>query len=136
MHGSPHLKALNEWKCMLCAFWDQMGCGDIAGGMVRFSVKYAAAELDYPARGIPINRIGTYSLRFGGACTLSVAGFKPHGIMKMGWRALNLLLFMEYIPQQLSTFSAGMSDAMSKITPFVNIEGATNSDDLWADTIH
>ena len=113
-----------------------MGRGDVTGGMVRFSVKYAAAALDYPVRGIPIDRIDTHSLRSGGACALSLAGFKPHEIMKMGRWAPNSLSFMEYIQQQLSTFSAGMSDAMSKIKPFTNMEGATNSDDLRAGTIY
>jgi len=123
-------------NALLCAFWDQMGRGDVTGGMVRFSVKYAAAVLDYPVRGILIDRIDTHSLHSGGACALSVAGFKPHEIMKMGRWAPNSLSFMEYIQQQLSTFSAGMSDAMSKIKPFTNMEGATNSDDLRAGTIH
>ena len=104
--------------------------------MVRFSVKYAVAGLDYPARGIPVDRIDTHSLRSGGACALSIAGFKPHEIMKMGRWAPNSLSFMEYIQQQLSTFSAGMTTAMSKITPFTNMEGATNNNDLCAGTIH
>jgi len=56
--------------------------------------------------------------------------------MKMGRWAPNLLSFMEYIQQQLFTFSAGMSDTMSKITHFTNMEGATNSDNLQAGTIH
>ena len=133
VHIQQHSTSNNA---LLCAFWDEMGRGDVTDGMVRFSVKYAAAGLDYLAQGIPIDRIDTHSLRLGGACALSIAGFKPHEIMKMGRWAPKLLSFMEYIQQQLSTFSAGMSTAMSKIAPFTNMEGATNNNDLRVGIIH
>ena len=120
----------------MCSVWDAMGGGDITDDMVRFLVEYAAAGLDYPALGAPFDRIDTHSLRSGGACALSIARFKPHEIMKM-WRwAPNSLSFMEYIQQQLSTFSAGMSTEMSKITPFTTMEGATNSNYPRAGTTH
>ena len=40
------------------------------------------------------------------------------------------------IQQQLSTFSAGMSSAMSRIAIFTNMEGAVNADDLRTATIY
>ena len=43
--------------------------------------------------------------------------------------------FLEYIQQQLSTFSVGMSTDMSNIARFTNMEGATTSEDLQAATI-
>ena len=99
-------------------------------------MKYAAGAMNYPARGIPLARIDTHSLRSGGACALSLAGYKAHQIMKMGRWAPKSTAFMEYIQQQLSTFSAGMSSKMSRIAVFTNMEGAVNADDLRTATIH
>ena len=96
----------------------------------------SAGALDYPARGIPLTQVDTHSLRPGGACALSLAGFQEHQIMKMGRWALKSTAFMEYIQQQLSTFSAGMSTAMSRIAIFTNMEGAVNADDLRTATLY
>ena len=120
----------------LCSFWDNVGHGHVTGEMVSYAVKYAAAALDYPGRGIPLKRVDTHSLRSGGACALSLSGFKPHQIMKMGRWAPKSTAFMEYIQQQLSTFSVGMSTKMSKIAIFTNMEGTKNADDLRAATIY
>ena len=143
--GKCHVRALGRrivhiqqhstsGNALLCAFWDEIGRGDVTDGMVRFSVKYAATGLDYSARGIPIDRIDTQSLQSGEACALSIAGFKPHEIMKMGRWAPNRLSSMTYIQQQLATFFTGMLTEMSKITPFITMKGATNSDYLRAGT--
>ena len=67
---------------------------------------------------------------------MSLAGYKAHQIMKMGRWAPKSTAFMEYIQQQLSTFSVGMSTRMSKIGVFTNMEGAGNADDLRAATIY
>ena len=56
--------------------------------------------------------------------------------MKMGRWAPKSTAFMEYIQQQLSTFSVGMATKMSKIDIFTNMEGAENADDLRAATIY
>ena len=56
--------------------------------------------------------------------------------MKMGRWAPKSTAFMEYIQQQLSTFSAGMSSAMSRIAIFTNMEGAVNADNLRTATIY
>ena len=56
--------------------------------------------------------------------------------MKMGRWAPKSTAFMEYIQQQLSTFSIGMSTKMSEIAIFTNMEGTKNADDLRAATIY
>jgi hypothetical protein len=49
------------------------------------ALNQAATVLDYPiAKGIPIKRIDTHSLRSGGANNLSLAGFSDTQIQKMG----------------------------------------------------
>ena len=65
-----------------------------------------------------------------------VSGDRPHQIMKMGRWAPKLTAFMEYIQQQLSTFSVGMSTNMSRISVFTNMEGTENTVDLRAATIY
>ena len=61
--------------------------------------------------------------------------FKDREIMKMGRWAPKSHAFMEYIQQQLSTFSAGMSTAMRQAARFTNMEGLVVSEDLRATTV-
>ena len=59
---------------LLCSFWDEVGHGHVTNEMISYAVKYAAGALNYPARGIPLTRVDTHSLRSGGACALSLTG--------------------------------------------------------------
>lgn len=94
---------------------------------VRESLKFAATQLNYPEnKGIPIERIDTHSLRIGGANALSLAGYSDREIQKMGrWRSQT---FKEYVQEQLSDFSEGMSKSMKQMFNFVNVEGG-----VWHD---
>jgi hypothetical protein len=93
---------------------------------VRVALKTAAAALDYPSRGIPIERIDTHSCRCGGANALSLAGYSDRHIQKLGrWRGQT---FKEYIKEQLCCFSRGMSRSMKKMFNFVNVEGGAYYD--------
>ena len=83
----------------LCAYWDHLGHANVTDGAIRYAVKHAARMLDYPARGIPISRVDTHSLRSGGACALKLAGYGETEIKKMGRWALNSQAFLEYIQQ-------------------------------------
>ena len=99
-------------------------------GNIRYGMKFAGASLKYHERGIPLEIIDTHSLHSGGAYTLDLAGYKDQEITKMGRWALGSHAFMEYIQQQLSTFSAGMSAAMSCIKKFINTEGGVTRENL------
>ena len=94
---------------------------------IRAALKTAGTALNYPElKGIPIDGIDTHSLRGGGANALSLAGYSDLQIQKMGrWRGET---FKEYVSEQLSTFSEGMSSAMSRTFGFVNVEGGVWSD--------
>ena len=83
-------------------------------------LKEAAAKKEYPElRGCPLDRINMHLLRSGGANTLSLAGFSDYQIQKMGcW---SKQVFKEYIADQLSNFTDGMSEKMSRSYNFVNI---------------
>ena len=95
---------------------------DVTDADIRSNLKLAATALDYPAaRGIPIDRVDTHSLRGGGANALSLSGYSDRQIQKMGrWRSAT---FMEYIREELACFSAGMSKNMKRKFGFVNVAG-------------
>ena len=95
---------------------------DVNDNDIRKALKVAAIALDYEkVRGIPISRIDTHSLRAGGANALHLSGYSDREIMKMGrWRSNT---FMEYIQEQLSSFTKGMSTSMRTSFNFINVEG-------------
>ena len=94
---------------------------------IRDAVKLAATALQYPTtRGTPISLINTHSLRIGGACALALAGYSDTQIQKMGrWRGAT---FKEYVRENLSNYSEGMSKAMKKVRGFVNIDAGAYTD--------
>ena len=122
-------------KTLLNAYWNNVGRENITNNNISFAMKYSAAALNYPARGIPLNRIDPHSKRSGGACALKLAGYDDSAIRKMGRWAPNSSAFMEYIQQQLSSFSVGMSARMSDIPLFTNMEGGTVREDLRPSTV-
>ena len=115
---------------MICSCWDEMGEGDVTDRDISFAVKFAAAMLDYPERGIPVERVDTNSLRAGGACTLKLAEYRDSTIIKQERWSPELTTFLEYIQNQLSTFTEGMARRMSQIKTFRNMEGTSRREDL------
>ncbi len=73
-------------KTFLSAYYDDKGqCGDITNEDVSKALKAAATVLEYfMAKGIPIDRIDTHSLRSGGTNALSMSGYLDTQIQKMG----------------------------------------------------
>ena len=100
---------------------------DVNDNDIRRALKIAAIALDYESRrGIPTNRIDTHSLRAGGANALHLSGYSDREIQKMGrWRSDT---FKEYIMEQLSAFTKGMSTSMKRRFNFVNVEGGVLKD--------
>lgn len=111
----------------LSAFYINGARFDVNDNDIRTSIKMAARLLHYPSqKGIPIDRVDTHSLRSGGANALSLSGYSDREIQKMGrWRSAT---FKEYIREELSCFSAGMSTAMKTRFNFVNIAGGVYTD--------
>ena len=123
-----HLQQHNaDGDTFLSAYFCQNERRDVTNRDISLALKMAAQLLDYPAaKGIPIHRVDTHSLRGGGANALSLAGYSDREIQKMGrWRGAT---FKEYIREELACFSKGMSTAMSKRFHFVNIAGGVFSD--------
>jgi hypothetical protein len=126
IHIRRHAKG--RWDVQLSAVYESDGNRtDVQDKHIRKGLKDAATALEYPEyRGIPIERIDTHSLRIGGANALHLAGYSDREIQKMGrWRGET---FKEYVREQLSIFSDGMSRSMSKMFGFVNIEGGACHD--------
>ncbi len=100
---------------------------DVMDNDIQTSLKTAATLLSYPmTKGIPIDRVDTHSLCSGGANALSLSGYSDREIQKMGrWRSAT---FKEYITEQLSCFSSGMSKNMKTRFNFVNVEGGVYTD--------
>ncbi len=119
--------APGDGTMFLSAFFDGSTRYDVTDKDLRTALKLTATALDYPAtRGIPVERIDTHSLRIGGANALSLAGYSDRQIQKMGrWRGET---FKEYVREQLSNFSEGMSASMQKTFGFVNVEGGVFHD--------
>jgi hypothetical protein len=116
----------NWMNLPLSTYWIKGKKKHVTDKDIRAALKGAAEALGYPDRGIPIERIDTHSLRCGGANALSLAGWSDRHIQKLGrWRGET---FKEYIREQLSTFSEGMSRSMKKSFGFVNVEGGAYYD--------
>ena len=61
---------------------------------------------------------------------MKLAGYKDSTIIKQGRWSPESTTFLEYIQNQLSTFTEGMARKMSKIKTFTNMEGTSRKEDL------
>ena len=68
---------------LLCAYWENVGRGDVTDRDMSFHVKFAAAKLGYTSRNLLLDRIDTHSNWAGGACVMKLAGFDDESIRKM-----------------------------------------------------
>ena len=125
LHIRQH--AQGDWKCLLSAYFVNDKRHDVTDKDIREGVKAAATALDYlGTRGIPVDRVDTHSLRIGGACALALAGYSDTQIQKMGrWKGAT---FKEYVREELSNYSEGMSKAMAKKHCFVNVAAGVLQD--------
>ena len=129
------LSFTDDRTAWLPAFWDKGKVQHVIKSDISSELKFAAAKLDYPGNQVvPIERIDTHSLRCGGANALSLAGYEEYQIQKMGrWRGKT---FKEYISDQLSNFTDGMSKAMSRTFKFVNIAAAGQLEDVTENLVN
>ena len=112
---------------MLCTFFDHRGKGVVKDRDVTRMVRVAAVDLKLAERGFPPHRVGSHSLRAGGAVALAVNGASRDMIKKIGrWSSDTFLM---YIHEQISHLTVGVAERMATPFPFTNIEGATTSGD-------
>ena len=94
-------------------------------------MKFRAAALKYPERGIGIDRINTHLCQSGRACALRLTGYSNSMIGKMVRWGPGSLVFMECIKQQISSFPTNMLTKVSSIGVFINMEGGVTREELW-----
>ena len=110
---------------MLCTFFDHLGKVTVMDEDVNKVLKVGAAEIKLPSKGFLVDRIGSHSLRAGGAVALAVNGESRDMIKKIGrWSSDTFLM---YIHEQISHFTIGVAERMARPFLFFNIEGATTS---------
>ena len=69
-------------------FYNEDGSkGTINDKQIRSTITIAATETNLPAKGFPLNRLGSHSIRAGGAMALYLAGESEPTIKKLGrWK--------------------------------------------------
>jgi hypothetical protein len=86
----------------------------ITAAEIRSGIQIAAANDNLVAQGYTLDRIGTHSLRSGGAMHLKLAGYDHDIIKKLGrWSSDTYLL---YIQTQIGQLTAGVAQRMAAIT--------------------
>ena len=110
---------------MLCTYVDHVGKGVVFDQDMSKLIKVAVADLKLETRGFPAARVGTHSLRAGGAVALALSGQSSAMIKKIGrWSSDTFLM---YVHEQIAHLTAGVAEGMAQPFPFSNIEGATTS---------
>ena len=83
------------------------------------AVKYAAQLANLSDMGFSHERIGTHSLRAGGAVALKLAGYDETTIMKLGrWSSRT---FLVYIRNQIGNLAEGVSGGMATSLAYHNV---------------
>ena len=117
---------MNNKKTYLSAYWVGGRRKDLTAENMSASLKFATTELNYTSlKVIPIYRVDTYSLIYGGDNALLLAGYSDSNIQKMGiWTGE---IFKEYIREELNCFAEFMSTAVKQDFKPVNIAGGAYS---------
>ena len=107
---------------IISSYWDHLGKGNLTDVDIRVAVKRAVITLKLARNGITAARVGTHSLRAGGAMALKFAGADRDDIKKMGrWSSDTWLI---YIHDQISEYSEGWTSKMATPCSYFNLEGA------------
>ena len=107
---------------IISSYWDHLGRGTLTDVDIRVSLRRAVILLDLGKNGITAERVGTHSLRAGGAMALLFAGATRDEIKKMGrWSSDTWLV---YIHDQIAEFSEGWTKKMATPRSYFNLEGA------------
>jgi len=93
--------------------------GRITSEEVGAAIKLAALADNLPSVGFSIDRIGTHSLRSGGAVNLKLCGYDHDIIKKFGrWSSDT---YLKYIQTQIGELTSGIAARMARIVRFHNV---------------
>ena len=82
-------------------------------------IRHGAALDNLEAKGYHPSRIGSHSLRAGGAVALKLAGYDDTVICKLGRWSSNT--FLTYIRNQIGNLTAGVATAMANTLTCHNV---------------
>ena len=101
---------MSDKKTYLSAYWVGGRRKDLNAENMSAVLEFATTALNYTSlKGIPIDRVYTHSLRYGGANALSLAGHSDRDTQKMErWRG-------ETIREDLIFFCGGHVDCNEEI---------------------
>ena len=86
---------------------------------VLATVRMGAQACRLDQHGYDLTRIGTHSLRSGGAMQLKLAGYDHDMIRKLGrWRSDT---YLRYIQSQISELTLGVARSMAQLRWFTNV---------------
>ena len=91
----------------------------VTAAHIRSVIRHGAALDDLEAKGFHPSRIGSHSLRAGGAVALKLAGYDDTTICKLGRWSSNT--FLIYIRNQIGNLSTGVASAMSNALTYHNV---------------
>ena len=88
----------------------------VTSNEIRAAVQMGAAGDNLEAMGYDLTRIGSHSLRSGGATHLKLCGYDETTIKKLGRWSSNT--YLRYIQNQIGELTAGIATSMSRILRF------------------
>ena len=110
IHGRPN-------TCPIGSFYKENGGpARVTATNVRDMLRECAKDMGLLRQGYSLHRIGTHSLRSGGAVRLKLAGYDEAMIKKLGrWSSDTYLI---YIQTQVANVSMGVSARMAQPMQF------------------
>ena len=100
-------------------FRAEAGSSQVTAADVRTLLRNAVTQRGLAAQGFDLARIGTHSLRSGGAMALKLAGHDDATIKKLGRWSSNTYLI--YIQTQVAQLSHGIATSMARRLDFHNV---------------
>jgi len=113
LHGMPDATPLGTYK-------NENGqkCR-VRATHITSAIRLAAIRCDLASFGYDLSRVGSHSLRSGGAMQLKLAGYDHDMIRKLGrWRSDT---YLHYIQSQIGELTAGVASSMARLTWFHNV---------------
>ena len=104
----------------LGTFCDERGftCS-VQANDIRSAIRTAASATNLESCGYDLQRIGSHSLRSGGAMHLKLAGYDNDIIMKLGRWSSNT--YLHYIQSQIGELTAGIATKMACLLHFHHV---------------
>ena len=91
----------------------------ISAKEIRTAIRIGAVADNLEAHGYDLTRIGSHSLRAGGAVRLKIAGYDSDMIKKLGRWSSNT--YLRYIQSQIAQLTFGVAANMARLLRFSNV---------------